>query len=100
MTGQTGYKADCASTYQHLKKKDLNPLDLYNWDVLTLIEKLTRLGRRVGERRENVREFRAFRIALFEALQRKAEDVEATTGDSSNVDWLKELIKEEIRTTR
>lgn len=99
MNGENGYVAKCNSQYKRLKRGGLTPLDLYSFETLTLLEQLTRSARRVGERKGNKKAFRAFRNQIFQTLKRKAENVEATTGDTEALEWLEEL-KRGIKATR
>ena len=93
MNGENEYVAKCNSQYKRLKRGGLTPLDLYSFETLALLEKLTRSSsaRRIGEKKGNKKAFRAFRNQIFQTLQRKAENVEATTGDTEALEWLEEL---------
>jgi hypothetical protein len=70
----------CAAFYRDLKNDGLNPLDLFNWDALLNIEEETfQAGRRGYHEDEKLHKH--LRKALWEALERKAEDIDMESGE-------------------
>ena len=70
----------CAAFYRDLKRDGLNPLDLYNWDALLNIEEETfQAGRRGYFEDEKLHKH--LRKALWEALERKADDIDMESED-------------------
>jgi len=94
MTGETGYVPECRAQYKELQRVGLSPLDLYGWDALIMLEETTRAAKRIGMKPAHSKLFKAFRKQLWDVLVRKAEDIQATTGDDSYADYIEELRRE------